>query len=348
VDRLTPPPVSPVEARRAPPSRALLLALVALGAASPSLAQTAAEQVAPSTPGYVVPRTPWGDPDIEGIWPSIDMVRVPLQRALQYGTRIVMTGEEHAIVQKREEERIAAMARDGAGGATGAPGHWVEWGRSQRQTSLLVDPPDGRLPALTPEGQARQARMPRGTMGFAPLNGPKDFTMWERCISRGVLGSTLPVLYNSGIDITQGPGVVAIRYEMVHDFRVIPLDGRPHLPPRIRQHMGDARGRWEGDTLVVETVNFTGDIGLGISGGGAPPSAAMRLVERFTRVSPDVIRYEATVDDPQTFTAPWTVAFPLFRDPDYVMAEYACHEGNLGLRYALSGSRADEAKGMGR
>lgn len=198
------------------------------------------------------------------------------------------------------------------------------------------------MPPLTAEGQARLAAAPRGTMGNAPLTGPEDFTMWERCISRGALGSTLPVLYNSGIDITQAPGYVALRYEMVHDYRVISLDDRPHLSSSIRQHMGDARGRWEGDTLVVETTNFTDRIGVGLSGGGVPNSLAMRLVERFTRVSTDTIRYEATVHDPHTWTMPWTVAFPLARMPDYGMYEYACHEGNLGLRYALSGSRAGE------
>ena len=323
---------------------AVTVAVMAVGLS----AQSPAEQVAPKSAGYTVPRTTWGDPDLEGIWPSIDMVRVPMERAKQYGLRVFMTEEEHAVVLKREEQRIIAMARDGAGGATGAPGHWVEWGKSQRQTSLLVDPPDGRMPAITSEGRARQAAMPRGTMAGTLLRGPQDFTMWERCITRGALGSTLPVLYNSGIDITQSPGVVAIRYEMVHDFRVIPLDGRPHLPASVRQYMGDARGRWEGETLVVETTNFTDNVGFGISGGGVPPSPAARLVERLTRVSRDVIRYEATVHDPQTWTAPWTVAFPLFRDPGYIMAEYACHEGNLGLRYALSGSRADEAKGMGK
>jgi hypothetical protein len=201
-----------------------LSALIAVGAA-----QSPAEQVAPKAPGYVVPRTSWGDPDLTGIWPSIDMVRVPVQRAPQYGTRLFMTAEEHAAQEKREQEMIVRMANEGAGGATGAPGHWVEWGKSQRQTSLIIDPPDGRMPALTFEGQARAAAAPRGTMGTAPLNGPEDFTMWERCISRGALGSTLPVLYNSGIDITQAPGVVSLRYEMVHDFRIIPLDGRPHL-----------------------------------------------------------------------------------------------------------------------
>jgi hypothetical protein len=304
--------------------------------------QSAAEPVAPKARGYVIPRTPWGDPDLNGIWPSIDMVRVPLQRAPQYGTRLFMTAEEHAALEKREQDQIVRMANEGAGGATGAPGHWVEWGKSQRQTSLLVDPPDGRLPPLTPEGQARTAAAPRGTLGGAQLDSTADFSMWERCISRGALGSTLPVLYNSGIDITQGPGFVAIRYEMIHDIRIIPLGPRPHLSPSIKQYMGDARGRFDGDTLVVETTNFTERIGVGLSGGGTPNSFAMRLVERFTRVSKDTIRYEATVNDPSTWTAPWTVAFPLTRMPDYGMFEYGCHEGNHGLLNALSGSRAEE------
>jgi hypothetical protein len=185
--------------------------------------------------------------------------------------------------------------------------------------------------------------MPRGTMGSAPLDRPEDFTMWERCISRGLMGSTLPVLYNSGIDITQSPGHIVIRYEMVHDFRVIPLDRRPHVSPAIGLYMGDARGHWDGDTLVVETRNFPQHVGFGISGNGVPPGPKAVVVERFTRVAPDVIRYEATVTDPDTWAAPWTVAFPLHRDPRYLMAEYACHEGNHGLRNALSGSRADDA-----
>jgi hypothetical protein len=306
------------------------------------LAAATAEQVVPKQAGYVAPKTPWGDPDLNGVWPDIDMVRVPLQRAPQYGNRLFMTGDEHAALEKREQEQIVRMANDGAGGATGAPGWWVEWGKSQLQTSLLVDPADGRLPPMTPEGQARTAQAPRGTLGGAELNAPDDFTYWERCISRGVLGSTLPVLYNSGIDITQGPGYVAIRYEMVHDYRVIPIDRRPHLSARIRQYMGDARAHWEGDTLVVETTNFTDKVGVGLSGGGTPNSTTMRLVERFTRVSNDRIRYEATVDDPRTWTAPWTVAFPLTRTPSYGMFEYACHEGNHGMLNALSGSRADE------
>jgi len=331
--------------RLRPRTAAAVLWLAGAAAVLHAQTQSAAEQVAPRVRGYIAPRTPWGDPDLNGIWPSIDMVRVPVQRAPQYGSRLFMTPEEHAALEKREQEQIARMAAEGAGGATGAPGHWVEWGKSQLQTSLLVDPPDGRLPPMTPAGQARTAAAPKGTLFGGQLDSPEDFSMWERCISRGALGSTLPVLYNSGIDITQGPGFVAIRYEMIHDIRIIPMGppgAHPHLPLAIKQYMGDARGRFDGDTLIVETTNFTDKIGVGLSGGGTPNSYAMRLTERFTRVSRDTIRYEATVNDPETWTAPWTVAFPLTRMPDYGMFEYACHEGNHGLLNALSGSRAEE------
>ena len=325
----------------------LASALAAQGTASRA-ARSAAQQVAAHTPGYVAPRTPWGDPDLQGIWPSIDVVRVPLERPRQYGTRVMMSLEEQQALERREQDRIERTARQGAGGQIGSPGHWVEWGRSQRQTSLLVDPPDGQMPALTVDGTARQARLPKGTTEYGILNGPADFTAVERCISRGVLGSMLPVTTSSGMDITQSPGYVAIRYEMIHDVRVIPLGRRPRRSRAIVQFMGDAHGRWDGDTLVVETTNLSNQVGVGVNGSGPPPSPAMVLTERFTRVAPDTIRYEATVNDPQTFTAPFTVAFPLTLMPDYLMAEYACHEGNLSLRFALSGFRADEAKGMGK
>ena len=282
---------------------ALSLAVAVVLTPAAIAAQGPAEQVAPRAPGYVAPRLPWGDPDLEGIWPSIDMVRVPMERPRQFGTRVLMNVEEHAVVQKREEERIATMARDGAGGATGAPGHWVEWGKSQLQTSLLVAPADGRMPALTEDGRARQEAMPRGSMMGTMLRGPEDFTMWERCISRGALGSTLPVLYNSGIDITQGPGFVAIRYEMVHDFRVIPVDGRRHLSASIRQYMGDARGRWQDDTLVVETTNFT-DHAMGLSM-SLPGSTQKRLTERFALAEDGKsLIYSGVVEDPVYLAKP--------------------------------------------
>jgi hypothetical protein len=265
-----------------------------------------------------------------------------------------MSVEEQQELEKRENERIDRVARSGFGGTLGEPGHWVEWGTSQRQTSLLVDPPDGRMPGLTDDGKVRQERLPAGSGGFGVLNGPADFTPAERCISRGVLGSTLPSQYGGGIDITQAPGYVAIRYEMIHEVRLIRLEARPQVTgaqPRaaaLPQYMGHSRGHWTGDTLVVETRHLSEKVGLGPNGSGPPPSPAMRLTERFTRVGPDTIRYEATVTDPQTFTAPFAFAFPLKRMPDYAMVEYACHEGNLGLRNVLSGARADEAKGMGK
>jgi hypothetical protein len=322
--------------------RVMPLALVVV-CAGPVAAQTSPSSPAPHARGaYTVPRTPWGDPDFQGVWPSTEFVSVPMQRAVQLGTRNRLTDEE---LEKKHQQELAQkkdFEDNGAGGPTGAPGHWVEYGTTQRQASLVVDPPDGRLPPLTPEARVRLAAQPPGTMGSKPLNSPLDFTMWERCISRGVLGSTLPVLYNSGIDITQGPGYIALRYEMIHDQRVIPLDGRPHVGPTITSYMGDARGRWEGDTLVVETTNFNGRTGPGISGGGVPNTPDMVLVERFRRVKEDTIQYEATVTDAKTWSAPWTVAFELRLTPSYGMFEYACHEGNNGLRNALSGSRATE------
>jgi hypothetical protein len=284
---------------------------------------------------YRVPRTPWGDPDLQGVWPGTAFAGVPLERAPQFGTRNALTDVELLGRELQERNQREWRERDGAAG-------WLEWGRTQRQASLIVDPPDGRLPAMTPEAKGRASRQPRGTIGNGPLNSPRDFTMWERCISRGVLGSTLPVLYNSGIDITQGPGIVAIRYEMIHDHRVISLNSKPLLSPAIQQYMGDARGHWEGDTLVVETRNFDGQTGPGLNGGGVSNTPGMVLTERFRRVSHDTIRYEATVRDPATWVAPWTVSFPLRLEPDYGMHEYACHEGNYGLRNALSAARAGD------
>ena len=315
-------------------------ALVVAFVVSPVLAQTNS---------YKVPRTPWGDPDLQGVWPSTEFASVPLQRPPQFGTRNLLNDDELIARALRERNQREGVERDGVGGPTGTPGHWLEWGTTQRQASLLIDPPDGRLPAMTPDAKARASRQPQGTSGSSAMNSPADFTLWERCISRGVLGSTLPISYNSGIDITQGPGVVAIRYEMVHDHRVIPIQRlapsvveRPLLSAAIQQYMGDARGHWDGDTLVVETRNFNGRTGLDINGGGAPNTPGMVLTERFHRVSGDTIHYQATVRDPATWVAPWTVSFPLRLTPDYRMHEYACHEGNYGLRNALSAARAAE------
>ena len=303
---------------------------------------------------YAPPRTPWGDPDIQGTYTNKDENGTPMARPRDLaGKSLADYGpkEMAALNQQRLERARSGAGRIGGSAAedTGAgPSHWYEHLDAQNsQPWLIFDPPEGTIPPAKPSAQKRQTRFSTGCRGSI-TNSYEDCSLYDRSITRGLPGSMTPAIYGNAYDITQGPGWVAIRYEMIHDFRIIPLDGRPHLPESMHQYMGDARGRWEGDTLVVETRNLSGKVGLGISGGGVPPSPDIRLVERFTRVSPDVIRYEVTVNDPLTYTAPWTAAFPLHRQPDYIMGEYACHEGNLGLRYALSSARADEAKGMGK
>src|SRR5262250_3211050 len=174
-------------------------------------------------------------------------------------------------------------------------------------------------------------------------DSPEDFSYYIRCITRGVTGSVFPVIYGNGQQIVQGPGYVTILQEMVHEARVVPLDGRPHAGPNMRSYMGDPRGHWEGNTLVVETTNFLGNkTGIGLNGGGTPTSDALKLTERYTRVDPNTINYEMTVDDPKTYTKPWKVGFPISQEPGYQNFEYACHEGNYAMFDSLSGARAQE------
>ena len=302
-----------------------------------------------SSSKYVAPRTAWGDPDLQGIWPSSEMIGVPLQRDPKLGTRAFLTDEEFAQRQKQASQQEASdseefvVARTGGGDGTGPPNHWGERGTPQRQASLIVDPPDGRMPPMTPDGERRAAdRARRSSTGAGPFNGPEDLDYYDRCISRGVLGGIAPVVYNNGTQIVQSPGYVAIRYEMIHETRIIPLDGRAPVSAAVRQHSGLARGHWEGDTLVIETANFNGTVGVTGNGRLMPTSDSLRMVERFTRTDANTIQYEATVDDPKTWTAPWRVSIPLKRDDDYGFFEYACHEGNNAMRNILSGARASE------
>jgi hypothetical protein len=201
---------------------------------------------------------------------------------------------------------------------------------------------------MTDEGKRRTAAVPKtwyyDNDGGGPFAAPTDLSAYDRCITRGVVGSMLPVGYNAGNEIVQAPGVLALRNEMIHETRVIPLDGRPHVSPVLRHYMGDTRGRWEGDTLVLDTTNLTDKTGVGANGRALFHSAAMRLTERFTRTAGDTLQYTITIDDPQLWTRPWTMSFPLTRDDGYGMFEYACHEGNYGLRNMLSASRADEKR----
>ncbi len=328
-----------------------LLAAVIAAAAAFGQTKTAEQKTAP-------PKTSWGDPDLQGIWTSDDMVGVPFERPAKFGTRAYLTDEELAA-RAKDVDDLASVAESGqrpnkgfwAGqkgvDAAAAPPQWLEFARrASRQASLVVDPPDGRLPALTPEAKvlAAAAVAKRGKRPASWL----DLTMYDRCITRGVAGSIFPVIYGNGTQIVQAPGIVAIRNEMIHETRIVPLDGRPHAPANMRMNMGDSRGHWEGNTLVVETTNYIGGRnGVGVNGNAAAPySDELKTVERFTRVGDKAIRYEMRVTDPKTYTAPWTVAFTITREPGYQIFEYACHEGNYAMHNRLSAARAEEAEEM--
>jgi len=284
-------------------------------------------------------RTPWGDPDLQGSYTTTNENGVPMERPNQYPAQGAMSDAEfQKIVRTRQESARASAGRIG-GAATGAgPPHWYEHLDAEpTQLWMLSDPADGKLPALTAEGQRRlKARAPR----VAEPSRFEHFTLYDRCITRGLIGSVLPVIYGNSLDITQGPGVVAIRNEMIHETRVVPLDGRPRPDASIRNYMGVSRGRWEGNVLVVETTNFTDQTAIGINGSGNAHSEAMRLTERFIPVDSKTVRWEVTVDDPTTWTKPWTFGLPLVRDSSQAVVEYACHEGNYAIRNMLTGAAA--------
>jgi hypothetical protein len=324
---------------RAQPIPVLVVALFVGVVALPALA------IAQSTTKS--PRTPWGDPDLQGGWTSQSELGVPFERPAEFGTRLELSDEEFAKAAQRlsaERERdnaefdLESADRSNAGAvgsATSPPPHWLERGNPSRRTSMVIDPPDGRIPAITADARARMQRQVRGSFGNGPFNGPKDFTLYDRCITRGVPGSMFPAVYNANTRIVQGPGFVAITYEMIHETRIIPLDGRDHVDSSIRQYHGDSRGRWEGDTLVVDVRNFN-DV-VNYRGAGQN----LHLVERFTRVGANDLRYEVTVEDATTFAKPWTAALNMKPQPEE-MFEYACHEGNHSMFNMLSAARAAE------
>ena len=289
------------------------------------------------------PRTPWGDPDLQGTWTTDDHIGVPVERPAELGTKLFLTEQEWAA-REAQQKLQAAKAPAGAPGATvGPPDHWGESPRrAVRQTSFVTEPADGRIPAVTAEARKRAAPRDRGSFGTGPFNTFTDFTNFDRCISRGVVGSMLPRPYGNGLDIVQAPGYVAIRYEMIHEPRVIPLDNRPRIGAAIKQYMGDSRGRWEGNTLVVETTNITDQMSIGFNGNGLRHSDAMRLTERFRRVADGTIEWDVTIDDPQTYAAPFRMALLITASPGYEVYEYACHEGNYGMPHILSAARKTE------
>jgi len=306
------------------------------GAAAPARAQAKgsaeASAAAVVNPKWTGPKLAWGHPDLEGIWTSDDMRGVPMSRPPQYGTRRFLTDEEFAA---RAKERADARKVDDA--RTGTFRN-EEGTRDFGYTSLVIEPADGRMPALTAEARTRPAA--RGTGGLGPFNTIDDFSLWDRCITRGLAGSWLPVVYGNGTRILQTPDSVIIAHEMVHEARVIPLDGRPHVGGGLRQMMGDSRGHWEGNTLVIETTNFTDRIAA--AGGGVRFSESMKTTERITRIDPEMIEFEIRVEDPKTYVAPWTLRMTLTHQSGYEIYEYGCHEGNHSVANSLSGERAYE------
>jgi hypothetical protein len=298
---------------------------------------------------YTPPRTAWGDPDLTGMWPIDKLNGTPVQRPESFGNRRFLTDEEFAERVERLRGLNARYDEEIAANKMGT-GHWAEMGEPNRLTSLIVEPANGRLPPLTAEGERRSATM-TSSWSDIPFDKVEDFNALDRCITRGMPASMFPFMYNSGMEILQAPGYVVIRLELVHETRVVPVDGRPPLAPEIEQWLGESRGHFEGDTLVVETRNFNGESPMLIVGPGGKPiptSSELRIVERFTRVAPATIDYEITVDDPQVLTAPWKAAFPLQRDDDYRMYEYACHEDNSAVRNFIETSRFERRREQAR
>jgi len=302
--------------------------------AAPPLVVTAYNGSAPDKP-YTAPKTPWGEPDMQGVWSSDDTQGIPMQRG-QNVNGLYQSDEQWAARQKQTQQGIQTALN-----AIGTfRGDYAR--RSFRQTSLIVDPADGRQPAITPAAEKRRASRDRGTFGDGPFNTPEDFTLYDRCITRGIVGSVLRVVYGNGNRIVQAPGMVAISYEMIHDTRVLYTDGRPHLNQSIRQYLGDSRARWVGDELVVETTNLTDKTSIGLNGNGLRHSDQMKITERFKRVAEDVIQYQITIDDPVTYASPWTISLPLTPLEGNVLLPYECHEGNLALMQSLSAERAED------
>ena len=314
----------------------------ALAAQAPAaLAQTPAELAiasgAPAAPaGWTLPRTEWGDPDLRGIWPIDSVGRTPTERPPARGTQAYLTDEEYAAAIAAAENTAQNYDREDAEGTIGS-GHWFEWGRPLKQTSLIMEPANGRIPPLTAEGE-RLSDLMRSSWNVQQFDRIADFNTLDRCLSRGLPSSMTPFPYNNGIQVFQSPGYVVLRLEIVHETRIIPLDRRPTLPDNMRNYLGESRGHWEGDTLVIETTNLNGETPMNIVGPGnkpIPTSKAQKVTERLTPVGPDTILYEARVEDSVVLTEPFTLRFPWTRDENYKLFEYACHEGNTVVPYYI-------------
>jgi hypothetical protein len=340
-----------MSSRSLTPALTVAIVLISVLASGQTRPPTAAAKATLAGEPWMTPKTPWGDPDLQGIYTSDDYMNTPLERPTAYGERLYFTEGELAEAAAKLAKQAEAELRGRDQGlrvyTVGDPR--FDWGerprRPARQTSLIVDPPNGKMPSLTPEGRKRQLQIKQTAISAqTPPASWKDYDFYIRCISRGLAGSILPSSYGNGTQIVQAPGFVTILHEKVHEARIIPLDQRRHIGTSIRSYMGDSRGHWDGNTLVVETTNFLDDTtSIGRNGGNAvATSDALRLVERFTRIDPDTMNYELTVDDPRIFTAPWKIAFPITQESGYELFEYTCHETNYSMTNMLSGARAQE------
>lgn len=312
-----------------------LLAPRVMGQGAPPAPGTAKSEAPKS---WTPPRTPWGDPDLQGQWNS--QTSTPLQRPLEgaLASKETLSEEEADAIEEANRRSFDEKPQAGDPGTYNA--FWRDSGKALTRTSLIVDPPDGRIPPFTPDAKKRleAERLERSKRG--PSDSPdsyEDLSLWTRCISRGWNG--IGSWYSSNYQIFQSPGYVVILQELIHEARIVPLDGRPHLPANMRQWLGDSRGRWEGNTLVVETRNF--DPRTNFQGS----RDTLHLIERFTRADDDTIDYQFTIDDPQTFTRQWTAVRPMRKVTDGVsMFEYACHEGNYAMFGILEGARAKDRR----
>lgn len=331
----------------------LLAAVLTLGAvALPVAAQDEDLTAIPAIPkDYKPGETPWGEPDFRGGWPVDHLNGFRFERQPTQGNRYLMTEEEFGQSSQLMNRLADGYQRELDTNSLGM-GAWIEAGEANRRTSMLIDPPNGRLPEKTEEGKRRSDLMRSSYRRGQSFDTPLDFDSWDRCITRGLPASMFTINYNNGIRIWQSPGLVAIQLEMVHETRIIYTDGRPSISNSIHNWLGESRGRWEdGNTLVIETTNFKpGPSATNVGTWGAPPandtpvSTDARMVERITMTGPDTAVYEVTWTDPVIFTAPWTARLPWRRDDEYQFYEYACHEGNVQIRNYITSSRAERAK----
>ncbi len=328
-------------------SRLAALAVISL-AVFLSSASMAAQAPPAKSSAWTAPRLPDGRPDLSGYWSNNTIA--PLERPEAFAGKEFVTEDEARVLEREARERTRASDRQ----ATERPGEVGDynaafkedskWALANGRTSIITDPRDGRMPPLTPEAR-KKFEADQAYHQAHPHDGPEDMTTIERCITWISSGPPmLPTFYNNNYHIVQTRDYLMILVEMIHDVRIIPLDGRPH--GNITQWMGDSRGHWEGNTLVVETIDFNGKRGwfgtpMTEGGGGRRPDAKMRVIERFTRTAPDILLYQFTIDDPGTYTQPWSGEIPMRSFPGPVY-EYACHEGNYGMQDILSGARSDE------